>query len=102
MSRGQSAIDGPRAAGPRPLVTARTGAHVAWLSAIGFESAFIMFGLIRFFSTRYLGGTLFGLITMGVLLHPAVARAFSGAQGQGERAFAAEHALSDADADAPG
>src|ERR1700735_2186082 len=28
---------------------ARTGAHMAWLSAIGFESAFIMFGLIRFF-----------------------------------------------------
>jgi len=80
----------------------RTGAHVAWLSAIGFESAFIMFGLIRFFSTRYLGGTLFGIITMGVLLHPAVARAFSGAQAQGERAFGAEAALSDAGADAPG
>jgi ribose/xylose/arabinose/galactoside ABC-type transport system permease subunit len=145
-SRGQSAIDGPRAGRTRPLVTlaarfitaqaaaaaaiglsysrrhipsiiitlmlvvallglaalARTGAHMAWLSAIGFESAFIMFGLIRFFSTRYLGGTLFGIITMGVLLHPAVARAFSGAQGQGERAFAAEQALSDAGADAPG
>jgi hypothetical protein len=66
------------------------------------SSPFIMFGLIRFFSTRYLGGTLFGLITMGVLLHPAVARAFSGAQGQGERAFAAEQPLSDAGADAPG
>jgi ribose/xylose/arabinose/galactoside ABC-type transport system permease subunit len=81
---------------------ARTGAHVAWLSAIGFESAFIMFGLIRFFSTRYLGGTLFGIITAAVLLHPAVARAFSGASAQGERAFGAEPALSDAGADAPG
>jgi ribose/xylose/arabinose/galactoside ABC-type transport system permease subunit len=81
---------------------ARTGAHVAWLSAIGFESAYIMFGLIRFFSTRYLGGTLFGIITIGVLLHPAVARAFSGVPGQAERAFAAEPALSDAGADAPG
>jgi len=81
---------------------ARTGAHVAWVTAIGFEAAFIMFGLIRFFSTRYLGGTLFGMVTMGVLLHPAVARAFSGAQGHGERAFAAEPALSDAGADAPG
>jgi ribose/xylose/arabinose/galactoside ABC-type transport system permease subunit len=80
----------------------RTGAHVAWLSAIGFESAFIMFGLIRFFSTRYLGGTLFGIITIGVLLHPAVARAFSGAAGQAERGFAAEPALSDVKADAPG
>jgi len=81
---------------------ARTGAHVAWLAAIGFESAYIMFGLIRFFSTRYLGGTLFGIITIGVLLHPAVARAFSGAAAQSERAFAAEPALSDAGADAPG
>ena len=80
----------------------RSGAHVAWLSAIGFESAFIMFGLIRFFSTRYLGGTLFGIITIGALLHPAVARAFSGAHRQSERAFAAEPALSDAGADAPG
>jgi hypothetical protein len=76
----------------------RTGAHVAWVSAIGLESALIMFGLIRFFSTRYLGGTLFGIITVGVLLHPAVARAFSGAPGQGQRAFAAEPVLSDADA----
>jgi hypothetical protein len=81
---------------------ARTGAHTAWLSAIAFESAYIMFGLIRFFSTRYLGGTLFGIITIGVLLHPAVARAFSGAPAQGERAFGAEAALSDAGADAPG
>ena len=81
---------------------ARTGAHTAWLSAIGFESAYIMFGLIRFFSARYLGGTLFGIIALGVLLHPAVARAFSGAAAQGERAFGAEPALSDAGADAPG
>jgi len=80
----------------------RTGAHVAWLYAIGFESAFVMFGLIRFFSTRYLGGTLFGIITIGVLLHPAVARAFSGGYRPGERAFPAERALSDAGADAPG
>jgi ribose/xylose/arabinose/galactoside ABC-type transport system permease subunit len=80
----------------------RTGTHAAWVTAIGFESAFVMFGLIRFFSTRYLGGTLFGIVTMGVLLHPEVARAFSGAPGDGERAFAAEPALSDAGADAPG
>jgi hypothetical protein len=80
---------------------ARTGAHAAWVAAIGVESAFVMFGLIRFFSTRYLGGTLFGIITMGVLLHPAVARAFSVTQAHGERAFSAEPALSDAGADAP-
>jgi hypothetical protein len=55
----------------------RSGTHAAWVLAIGFESAFIMFGLIRFISSRYLGGTLFAIIGMGVLLHPAVARAFS-------------------------
>jgi ribose/xylose/arabinose/galactoside ABC-type transport system permease subunit len=55
----------------------RSGTPAAWVLAIGFESAFIMFGLIRFISSRYLGGTLFGIIGMGVLLHPAVARAFS-------------------------
>lgn len=56
----------------------RSGTHAAWMFAIGFESAFIMFGLFRFFTSRYLGGTLFALVELGVLLHPAVARAFSG------------------------
>ena len=62
----------------------RSGSHAAWVLASGFECAFIMFGLIRFVSTRYLGGTLFGMITMGVLLHPAVARAFGGIAAQDE------------------
>jgi ribose/xylose/arabinose/galactoside ABC-type transport system permease subunit len=56
----------------------RSGTHAAWMFAIGFESAFIMFGLFRFFTSRYLGGTLFAIVELGVLLHPAVARAFSG------------------------
>jgi len=43
----------------------RSGTHAAWVSAIGLESAFVMFGLIRFFSTRYLGGTLSGIISLG-------------------------------------
>lgn len=43
-----------------------------------------MFGLIRFIMSRYLGGTLFAMITLGVLLHPAVARAFSGVPAQAE------------------
>jgi hypothetical protein len=55
----------------------RSGTHAAWMFAIGFESAFVMFGLFRFFTSRYLGGTLFALMELGVLLHPAVARAFS-------------------------
>ena len=60
----------------------RSGTHAAWMFAIGFESAFIMFGLFRFFTSRYLGGTLFAIVELGVLLHPAVARAFSGFHDQ--------------------
>jgi hypothetical protein len=63
---------------------ARTGTHVAWLVALGSESAFVMFGLVRFITSRYVGGTLLGMIAMGVLLHPAVARAYSGAPALGE------------------
>jgi hypothetical protein len=55
----------------------RSATHGAWVLAIGFESAFVAFGLFRFFTSRYLGGTLLGIITLGVLLHPAVAHAFS-------------------------
>ena len=62
----------------------RSGTPVAWMVAIGFETAFVMFGLIRFITSRYVGGTLFGMIALGVLLHPAVARAFSGAPAQAE------------------
>jgi hypothetical protein len=63
---------------------ARSGSHAAWVFSIGFETAFIMFGLIRFFTSRYLGGTLFGIVVLGVLLYPAVARAFSGVPRQAE------------------
>ena len=77
----------------------RSGTHAAWVSAIGLESAFVMFGLIRFISTRYLGGTLFGIIGLGVLLHPAVARAFSGVPGPAERPGEARPALGDTDAE---
>jgi hypothetical protein len=63
---------------------ARSGTQVAWMVTIGFETAFVMFGIIRFITSRYVGGTLFGIITLGVLLHPAVARAFSGVPAQAE------------------
>jgi ribose/xylose/arabinose/galactoside ABC-type transport system permease subunit len=76
----------------------RSGTHAAWVSAIALESAFVMFGLIRFFSSRYLGGTLFGLVSLGVLLHPAVARAFSEVPRPAERPGEARPALGDADA----
>jgi len=56
----------------------RSGGHVAWLVAVSFESGFVAAGLFRFAYFRYLGGTLLALITLGTLLHPAVARAFAG------------------------
>jgi hypothetical protein len=63
---------------------ARSGTQAAWMAAIGFETAFVMSGLIRFSTSRYTGGTLFGIITLGVLLHPGVARSFSGVPAQAE------------------
>jgi hypothetical protein len=56
----------------------RTGTHTAWLAAVGLESAYVLFGLYRFATSRYLGGTLFAIITLGVLARPSVARAFAG------------------------
>jgi MFS superfamily sulfate permease-like transporter len=72
----------------------RSGTHAAWTVAIGFETAYILFGLFRFFTSRYLGGTLFAIITLATLLHPAVARAFADQQGRG-RADARGTALPD-------
>jgi hypothetical protein len=80
-------------------VVARSGTHVAWLVALGFESTFVMFGVVRFITSRYVGGTLLGMLALGVLLHPAVARAYSGVP---ERGFAGEPALGEAGADAFG
>jgi len=57
-------------------VVVRSGTHAAWIVAVGFEAAFIAFGLFRFFAARFLGGTLFAIATLGVLLYPAVTRAF--------------------------
>jgi hypothetical protein len=58
-------------------VLVRGGGHAAWLIAITFESAFVVFGLSRFLAARYVGGTLLGIIALGTLLQPGVARAFS-------------------------
>jgi len=54
----------------------RSGTKTAWLVALGFEMAFVAYGLSRFFAARYLGGTLFAIITLGTLVHPAVVRAY--------------------------
>jgi hypothetical protein len=65
------------------VMVVRSGTHAGWILAIAFETAFILFGLFRFFTSRYLGGTLFAICTLGTLLHPAVARAFTGQPGRG-------------------
>ena len=64
------------------VLLVRTGTHTAWLIAIGLESIYLIFGLYRFATSRYLGGTLLAIITLGVLLAPSVARAFGGAAGR--------------------
>jgi len=55
----------------------RSATKTAWLVALGFEVAFVGYGLSRFFAARYLGGTLFAILALGTLAHPAVARAFA-------------------------
>ena len=64
------------------VLLVRTGTHAAWLTAIGLESIYLIFGLYRFATSRYLGGTLLAIVTLGVLAAPSVARAFGGAAGR--------------------
>lgn len=81
----------------------RSGGHAAWLVAITFESAYVVFGLSRFLTSRYLGGTLLGIITLGALLQPSVARDFAlprRAGAQAANGYAAQEGLEDA-ADGP-
>jgi hypothetical protein len=59
------------------VLIVRSGTKTAWLIAVGFEVAFVGYGLSRFFAARYLGGTLFAILALGTLAHPAVARAFA-------------------------
>ncbi|MEP7026584.1 MAG: hypothetical protein ABJB47_22830 [Actinomycetota bacterium] len=63
----------------------RSGAHAAWLTAVGVETSYLLFGLYRFATSRYLGGTLFAIITLAVLARPSVARAFGGQPGRADR-----------------
>jgi hypothetical protein len=64
----------------------------AWVLTVGAETAFLLFGLFRFATSRYLGGTLFAIITLGTLLHPAVERAFNGPPWRARRRGRAEAA----------
>jgi hypothetical protein len=58
----------------------RSGSHTTWLVAVSAESGLVAVGLFRFAYARYMGGTLLALVTLGTLLHPAVAGMFAGAQ----------------------
>ncbi len=60
----------------------RSGTRTAWLMALGFEIAFFIYGVSRFVVFRYVGGTLFAVVVVGALLHPAVARAYSAVPGR--------------------
>ncbi len=60
----------------------RSGSQPAWLGAISLEVCLVAVGLFRFVYDRYLGGTLLAIITLGALLHPAVAKALATAARQ--------------------
>ena len=74
------------------VLVARAGTQSAWVLTVGAETAFLLFGLFRFATSRYLGGTLFAIITLGTLLHPAVERAFNGPPWRARRRGRAEAA----------
>jgi hypothetical protein len=74
----------------------RSGTRGAWLTAVGFESVFFVYGVSRFVYARYVGGTLFALVVAGTLLHPAVARAYSAVAGRQPRPERGEVGFADA------
>jgi hypothetical protein len=84
------------------VVLVRSGTKTSWLIAVGFEVAFVGYGLSRFFAARYLGGTLFAILALGTLLHPAVARAYAVAPQHARREPPGELGLGDAARDACG
>lgn len=55
----------------------RSGGQATWLVAICVESCLAAVGLFSFAYSGYVGGTLLSLVTLGTLLHPAVARTFA-------------------------
>ena len=62
----------------------RSGTHAAWVAAVTCESTLTLIGLVRVSAAHYLGGTLLAIATLGVLIHPAVGRAFAAAAGRGQ------------------
>jgi hypothetical protein len=58
-------------------VLIRSGSHAVWLTAVSAEAGLVVVGLIRFAYTRYMGGSLPAILTLGMLAHPGVAGAFA-------------------------
>ena len=81
---------------------ARAGTRTAWTATLAFETVYFLFGLSRFLSARYLGGTLFSLVIAGTLLHPAVARAYSALPGRAARRDRGDIGLGEAPGEAFG
>ena len=63
----------------------RSGGHAVWLTAVCTESGLVAVGLFRFASARYMGGSLLAIVTLGTLLHPAVAGVFAATSGRKQR-----------------
>jgi len=55
----------------------RSGYHAAWVVGVSIEAVLVAIGLMRFAYARYMGGLLLAIVSLGVLLHPAVAAAFT-------------------------
>jgi hypothetical protein len=63
----------------------RSGGRGAWLTAAAGEGVIAVTGLVQIItSAQYLGGTLLALVTLAVLLHPAVGAAFGPAPRSGQ------------------
>jgi hypothetical protein len=77
-------------------LAARSGTRAAWLILLVFETTYFCFGLAKFMSARYLGGTLFSLVIACTLLHPSVARAYSVPLGRTRRTERRDVSLGDA------
>ena len=78
---------------------ARTGTHAAWAVILAAEGAYILIGLLRFATASFVGGTLLAIVTAGVLIHPAVARAFGAGPRRASQGHAQGHLPSRAEPD---
>ena len=60
----------------------RSGSHAAWVAAVTCEATLTLVGLVRVTAGQDAGGSLLAIATLGLLVHPAVGRAFDATAGQ--------------------